>query len=88
MESSRFARWLHQVYDTQEEELPCSDLFDQIARYVDREIAGEAVAQTMPDVKHTFDVCHDQCHACYELYAALHNFACLEADSPMHQVLP
>lgn len=80
MESSRFARWLRQVYETQEQELPCSELFDQIAHYVDREIAGEAVAQTMPDVKHTLDVCRDQCRACYEVYEALHNLARLEAE--------
>ena len=78
MEQPRYQRWLRQVYQTQDEEMPCSDLLDQIAQYVDREIAGEPVAETMPQVKHTLDVCHDQCRACYELYAVLHNLALLE----------
>lgn len=78
MEQPRHQRWLRQVYKTQDEEMPCSDLFDQIARYVDREIAGEPVAETMPQVKHTLEVCRDQCRACYELYVALHNLALLE----------
>ena len=78
MEQPRYQRWLQQVYQTQDEEMPCSDLFDQIAQYVDREIAGEPVAETMPQVKHTLEVCRDQCRACYELYVALHDLALLE----------
>ena len=83
MEQPRYQRWLQQVYQTHEEEMPCSELFDQIAQYVDREIAGEQVAQTMPQVKHTLDVCRDQCRACYELYVVLYDLALLElADAP------
>ncbi len=78
MEQPRYQRWLQQVYRTQDEEMPCSDLFDQIAQYVDREIAGEPVAETMPQVRHTLEVCRDQCRACYELYMALHDLALLE----------
>ena len=78
MEQPRYQRWLQHVYQTQDEEMPCSDLFDQIAQYVDREIAGEPVAETMPQVKHTLEVCRDQCRACYELYVALHDLAWLE----------
>lgn len=80
MEQPRYQRWLRQVYKTQDEEMPCSDLFDQIAQYVDREIAGEPVAETMPQVKHTLDVCRDQCRACYELYVTLHGLAQLEQE--------
>ena len=83
MEQPRYQRWLRQVYQTRDEEMPCSDLFDQIAQYVDREIAGERVAETMPQVKHTLEVCRDQCRACYELYVTLHHLALLEqADDP------
>ena len=78
MEQPRYQRWLQQVYQAQDEEMPCSDLFDQIAQYVDREIAGVPVAETMPQVKHTLEVCRDQCRACYELYVALHDLAWLE----------
>lgn len=78
MEQPRYQRWLQQVHQTQDEEIPCSDLFDQIAQYVDREVAGEPVAETMPQVKHTLEVCRDQCQACYELYVALHDLALLE----------
>ncbi|HSD85364.1 MAG TPA: hypothetical protein VLG46_15990 [Anaerolineae bacterium] len=78
MEQPRYQRWLRQVYETQDEEIPCSELFEQIAQYVDREIAGEPVAETMPQVKHTLEVCRDQCRACYELYVVLRNLALLE----------
>ena len=78
MEQPRYQRWLRQVARTQDNEIPCSELFDQIAHYVDREIAGEPVAETMPQVKHTLEVCRDQCRSCYELYVALHDLALLE----------
>jgi len=83
VEQPRYQRWLQQVYQTQDEEMPCSDLFDQIAQYVDREIAGEPVAETMPQVKHTLEVCRDQCRACYELYVALRDLALLEQASDL-----
>ncbi len=83
MEQPRYQRWLQQVYQTQDEEMPCAELFDQIAQYVDREIAGELMTETMLQVKHTLDVCRDQCRACYELYVTLRNLALLElVDNP------
>ncbi len=78
MESSLYQRWLRQVYDTQEKEFACSELFERLAEYVEREIAGERVAETMPQMKHTLDVCRDQCRACYELYLTLRGVASLE----------
>lgn len=78
MEPILYQRWLQRVYDTQDEELLCADLADQIAQYVERELAGERVAETMPQVKLTLDVCRDQCRACYELYVILRSMAALE----------
>jgi hypothetical protein len=79
----RYQDWLRQVYQTQTEELPCSDLFDQIALYVERELAGEPVSETMSQVKHTLDVCRDQCRACYDVYVILSKLARLEQAGTM-----
>jgi len=80
MQPLRLERWVRLIYETQDEESPCSELFDLVAEYVDREMRGEAVAESMPHVKHTLDVCRDQCRACFEEYEVLRSLARLEAD--------
>ena len=48
MEQPRYQRWLRQVYETQDEEIPCSELFEQIAQYVDRDQAFQVVERDGP----------------------------------------
>ena len=79
MEQSKLERWLQQLSETEDTEFSCADYFDLIAQYVDREIAGENVAETMPDLKRLLDRCRDQCRACYEEYVVLLDLARLEA---------
>lgn len=83
MEQSRLERWIQQVYETKDAEFSCADYFDLIAQYVDREIAGENVAETMPDLKRLLDRCRNQCRACYEEYVVLLDLARLEAAAQM-----
>lgn len=83
MEQSRLERWIQQVYETKDAEFSCADYFDLIAQYVDREIAGENVAETMPDLKRLLDRCRNQCRACYEEYVVLLDLARLEAAGRM-----
>ena len=83
MEQSRLERWIQQVYDTKDAEFSCADYFDLIAQYVDREVAGENVAETMPDLKGLLDRCRNQCRACYEEYVVLLGLARLEATGRM-----
>ena len=86
MEQSRLERWLQQLYETKDAEFSCADYFDLIAQYVDREIAGENVAETMPDLKLLLDRCRDQCRACYEEYMVLLDLARLEASGHVPSV--
>ena len=79
MEQAKLERWLQRLDETEDSEFSCADYFDLIAQYVDREIAGENVAETMPDLKRLLDRCRDQCRACYEEYAVLLDLARLEA---------
>lgn len=82
MKPSRLERWLQHIFETPEVELSCLELSELIAQYVDREIAGEAVAETMPHVKRALGLCRDQCRACYETYEVLVSLARLEKAVP------
>ena len=86
MEQSKLERWMQQLYETDDAEFSCADYFDLIAQYVDREIAGENVAETMPDLKRLLERCRDQCRACYEEYVVLLDLARLEAAGQVPSV--
>lgn len=81
MKRFNLEQWIRQIYQTREEESSCSDYYDLIAQYVDREMAGEDVAETMPHLKQLLDRCRDQCRACFEEYEVLRELARLEAGS-------
>lgn len=63
----RFEDWLKNIYRTQEEEISCSECFDQVSRFVDLEITGESAEIKMPRVKQHLN----QCAACREEYETL-----------------
>jgi predicted anti-sigma-YlaC factor YlaD len=69
-----FSRWIRQVRDTQDEEIDCSACLDQLAQYVDLELATGAAAQSMPQVSHHLY----QCAVCREEYEVLAELARLE----------
>lgn len=76
MDASQFQRWLRQIHDTEVEELSCSECFDLVSHYVDRELAGEPADEQLPRLKQHLD----QCRVCREEYELLRDLARLEAD--------
>lgn len=66
-----FRNWIHRIYATKDQELDCDLVFDDIAPYVDAEIAGIDVAQRYPAIAHHLN----QCPACTDLYLALREAA-------------
>ena len=76
MKTAKLEQALFQIYDTQEKELDCADCFEQISEYVDREIAGEAVAARMPGIEHHLA----QCKVCNEEYETLRDLVRQEAE--------
>jgi hypothetical protein len=82
MKNNRFQRWLQNVYKTQEEEISCSECFDQVAHFVEVELSGvDAVAQ-MPKVRHHLD----QCPACRTEYEAIRDLQRLENEGKFPSV--
>lgn len=76
MKQSEFARKMRLIYDAREDEILCSEFFDLVSQYVDREIAGEPVADQMPQVKYHLE----HCRVCGEEYTALRDLARMEAE--------
>ena len=72
----QFHRWLRQIYQTEEEEISCSECFDLVSQYVDLEIVGEAAREKLPRLKQHLD----QCRVCREEYEVLRDLARLEAE--------
>ena len=73
MNQKRFESWLKNIYDTQEEEISCTECFDLVSRFVELEASGGDAAARMPQLKQHLD----QCRACrdeYEMLLALARF--------------
>lgn len=79
MKASVLGRALRQVYDIRESDIPCSECFDRISEYVDREIRGEPVAEQMPDLKYHLD----HCGVCGEEYTVLRDLTRLESEGSL-----
>lgn len=67
MKNKRMQDWLNNIYNTQDEEISCSECFHQVSHYVEVELSGEDPAATMPAVKQHIG----QCPACREEYETL-----------------
>ena len=74
MKRERFERWLKNIYETQDEEISCTECFDQVSRFVELEISSQNAAVQMPQIKQHLD----QCHACRDEYEALRDLRLLE----------
>ena len=70
----RLEKWLKNIYNTQEEEISCSECFDRVAHYVDAEISGMDAEAQMPEVRQHLE----QCAACLEEYEALRDLRRME----------
>lgn len=60
-------RFLSQISNTQDDELPCGDVFDLLDIYADAKAKGEDPSEYLPLVKHHLEMCRD----CTEEYEAL-----------------
>ena len=71
MKQSKFERVLRSLVNTREEEISCTECFDQVSDYVDLQVAGEDVAKKMPLTKQHLE----QCRVCREEYETLFELA-------------
>ncbi|MGH6834066.1 MAG: hypothetical protein ACREC9_00635 [Methylocella sp.] len=68
MKQKDFTRLIDTIFAVKSgEEMPCSEYFEELPRYVDLEVAGQSAATLLPDVKHHMH----QCPECEEVYLAL-----------------
>ena len=74
MSRNRFERWLRNIQATQDEEISCSQCFDQVSTFVEVELRGEDAAAQMPKLRQHLD----QCAACREEYETLRDLQTLE----------
>ncbi len=74
MKKDRFESWLHNIYDTQDEEISCTECFDLVSRFVELELTDEDPARQMPEVVQHLH----QCPACREEYETLRDLRRLE----------
>jgi hypothetical protein len=79
---NRFERWLQTIFDTQDEEISCSECFDLMSHFVEVELAGKDAAGSMPKLKHHLD----QCPACREEYENVRNLQILENEVELPSV--
>ena len=71
-----FDSLLRRVWETEDEEISCTECFDLVPQYVDLEIAGEAADKKVPRLRQHLD----QCVVCREEYETLRDFVRLEAE--------
>jgi len=68
MKKNEFARLIDTIFAAKsEDEMLCTEYFNQLPHYVDLQAAGQDAATRMPDVKHHMH----QCPECEEVYLAL-----------------
>ena len=79
MDRHRFTKWLEHIYETQEEEISCSECFDRVSRFVELEIEGKDAPRIMPELKYHLN----QCRACRDEYEALRDLRRLEEKGEM-----
>ena len=76
MNHRRFDMWLRNIYETQDEEISCTECFDLVSRYVELETSGGDIAIELPRVKQHLN----QCRACRDEYEILYDLARLDDD--------
>jgi hypothetical protein len=74
MKRDRFESWLRNIYETQEEEISCTECFDLVSGFVELEVSGQDATTKMPQVKQHLN----QCRACRDEYEALRDLRLLE----------
>ena len=79
MDRNRFENWLRNIYETQDEEISCTECFDLVSRFVEPEISGQDAPAKMPQLKQHLN----QCRACRDEYEALRDLRRLEEKGEM-----
>ena len=79
MNRDRFERWLRNIYETQDEEISCTECFDLMSRFVELEVSGQDAAAQMSQMKQHLN----QCPACHTEYEALRDLRRLEEKGKM-----
>jgi len=79
MNHDRFERWLRNIYETQDEEISCTECFDLMSRFVELEASGQDAAAKLPQVKQHLN----QCPACRTEYETLRDLRRLEEEGRM-----
>ena len=74
MEHPAWRRLIRDIAGTEDEEISCSECFDLVSDYVDREIAG--YERGLPQLEQHLR----QCGVCREEYEVLRDLARLEAE--------
>ena len=82
MKKDRFERLLQNIYNTQEEEISCSECFDLVSHFVEVELSGKDAVACMPKVKQHLD----QCPACHAEYETLRDLQRLENEGKLPSV--
>ena len=77
MKKERLEGWLHNIYETRDEEISCSECFDLVSHFVELELSGQDAAQGMPQLKQHLH----QCTACRDEFETLRDLGKLEAKS-------
>ena len=75
----RFENWLKNIYETQEEEISCTECFDLVSRFVEFEASGQDAAAKLPQLKQHLA----QCRACRDEYETLRDLRLLEETGEM-----
>ena len=76
MNRERFDAWLRNIYETQDEEISCTECFDLVSRFVELETSGQDAAAELPQLKQHLE----QCRACRNEYETLCDLARFEND--------
>jgi hypothetical protein len=80
MKREHFKSWLRNIYETQDEEISCTECFDRVSGFVELEVSGQDAVARMPQLKQHLN----QCQACRNEYEALRDLRLLEekGDAP------
>ncbi len=79
MKATVLVKALRHAFDARENEIPCSECFERLNEYVDREVAGEPIAEQMPDIKYHLE----HCRVCDEEYEVLRDLMRSEAEGDL-----
>jgi hypothetical protein len=80
--NDRFQRWLQSIYNTQDEEISCSECFDLISQFVELELSGTDPVAKLPKVKQHLE----QCPACRQEYETLRDLQRLENEGNLPSI--